>query len=106
MYGDIAMKVLPFKKKEAIDINLELVDNLREIRTALKQLKIEETQVIKEMNENISDDNFIYNINDLPIARLSISHPDKFDSKSFKEQQPEVYDSYLKTGERRTWYIL
>ena len=100
------MNVLPFKKKEAIDINLELVDNLREIRTALKQLKIEEQQVIREMNENISDDNFIYNINDLPIAKLGISSSTGFDVKLFKEQEPEIYKSYPKISERRTWYIL
>lgn len=100
------MSILPFKKKETVDNNLVLVEELSKIRRKKKQVSIEEKKLIKQLDELEREDNFIYDNHNLPIARLGISTSTGCDSKLLKEKEPDIYNAYPKVTKKRTWYIL
>ncbi len=100
------MSILPFKKKEAVDINVDLVNTLRRIRTEKKQLAIMEKKIISQMNERKSTDNYLYDESLKPIAKLTISTSTGFDAKLLKEEDPKTYGKYPKLSTRQTWYPL
>ena len=100
------MNLLPFKKlTDKKDNNQQLVDNLRETRTKLKQLKIQEGKIKEEMELSLVD-LFLYDINDNPIARLGITLSEGLDGKSIKEAEPEICAQHTKETTRHTWYLL
>lgn len=99
------MNILNFKKRIPVDVRQELINEFISVRTKLKQLELQKDKLIKEMNE-IEKGGFIYNDDNLPIAKLTVSKLTGFDIKLFKEEQLEVYAKYPNPSERRTWYIL
>lgn len=100
------MSILPFKKNQKKeDINQQLVNDLRGVRTKLKQLKLKEDKLKEEM-DNAEIDYFLYDINDEAIAKLSVTHSNGIDTNSIKEAEPEICAQHMKETTRRTWYLL
>jgi len=101
------MTLLPFKKKdECIDFASDLVNNLREIRTQIKQLKIEEKIILEGMEKRLSPDNYLYNENHKPIARLSFISTQRFSPSLLKEENPQIYGQFVKPSTYKKWSII
>lgn len=101
------MTLIPFRKKEEIiDFAVVLVNTLREVRTQIKQLKIEEKKLLTDMEKKISSDNYLYDENHKPIAYLSSISTQRFSSSLLKEAHPQIYGQFLKPSTYKKWSIL
>lgn len=104
------MSILPFKKKvekvEVLDANLLLVKNLLDVRTKIKQLTIKKGEIIKAMNDARSPDNFLYDFDHNPIAKLSVFPTTRFDDKKFKEIHPILYSEFPILSTTRKWGLI
>lgn len=100
------MRILPFKKHDKLNENIVLINELREIRTNKKQLSIREKEIIALFDENKAADDYLYDVDNNKIAKLTIYHSISFDSKKFKEDYPALYDDFPKQKTIRRWGIL
>ncbi len=104
------MSILPFKKKVekegVMDDNVLLVNSLREVRTKIKQLTIKKDEILEAMNEARAPDNYLYDFNHNPIAKLTIYPITKFDDKKFKEIHPDLHAQFPKISTGRRWGLI
>lgn len=66
------MNILNFRKRESVDVHQELINQFITVRTKLKQFNLQKDKLIEEMDK-IEKKGFIYNNEDLPIAKLTVS---------------------------------
>jgi hypothetical protein len=81
------MNILNFRKRESVDVHQELINEFISVRTKLKQLKLQKDKLIEKMNE-AEKEKFIYNNDNLPIAKLTVS---------------DCPEHTVKASQRRTW---
>ena len=78
-------------------LNSETSKQIASFEKAIKELKEKEEELKKAILKEMEDKNVIkVDTPDIAITYVAETYKETFDSKLFKEQNPDLYDAYVK----------
>lgn len=81
------------------------IEELKLVKSQIKFLEKEQADIMCVIKEEMKDKEIIIGATGEEIATYKKSFRESFDSKSFKESKPEIYNSFLRSIEVRTFLI-
>jgi len=79
----------------------DLVYGIEALRVQMKVLSDQDKALKEELKELVGEKEHIVDYSGYEIATWKISHTNRFDTDSFKNDYPVIYSAYVKQSEQR-----